>query len=156
MTEMISIRNAIVSGFFATFVVGSILLMKNALNWFPEIHIAQTLSTLFGWPSHLIWGGVAFVLIGSIVLGLAYAWVAPRMPVHSKLIKGLAFGLVVWLMMMLVLMPAAGAGMFGLNRGPIVPAFDLIIAMVYGLILAIMYVSGSGFEDAARTNELRR
>jgi hypothetical protein len=154
--KMTTIKNAIMSGFIATFVVGSILLMKNAMKLFPDIHIAQTLSTIIGQPDHIVWGGVTFVLAGTVLLGLVYAWLAPRVPVRSRLIKGIVFGFIVWLLMMLILMPVAGAGIFGLHRSAVVPAFDLVITLIYGLVLAAMYTPDPGIKELANTDKLAR
>ncbi|MEO7726898.1 MAG: DUF6789 family protein [Burkholderiales bacterium] len=153
--EMLSIRNAVVSGFIATIVAGSILVMKNAMRVFPDVHIPQTLSTLFGWPDHIVVGGVAVFLAGTLVLSLAYAWIAPRIPVRAASIKGLVFGFAVWLAMMLLLMPAAGAGLFAANRSTAVPAFDLVLMLVYGLVLATMYARDTPTANIAQIDRTR-
>ena len=137
---MTSMRSALLGGFIATMVTSFMLIMKNALGKFNEVHIPQTLSSVLGMPDHIVVGGIAFVIIGALLLSVPYAFVAPHMPVRSSLTKGLLFGLGVWLTMMLVLMPAAGAGVFAMNRSSaIVPAFDLALTLIYGLILAFVY-----------------
>ena len=137
--KLSSVKSAILAGFAATFVTSSILLMKNALGAFQEVHIAQTLSNVLGTPDEIMIGGTAFFLIGTVILSVAYAFIRPHIPVRSDLVKGLIFGFGIWLAMMLVLMPLAGAGMFAMNRSAVPVAVDLVLTLLYGLILAAVY-----------------
>jgi hypothetical protein len=49
------------------------------------------------------------------------------------------FGFAIWLAMMLIVMPLAGAGFFAVNRGAIAPAAVLLLTLVYGMTLAAVY-----------------
>src|ERR1051325_2686625 len=131
---MISIRSAFLGGFVSTVVVSCMLIMKNALKAFPDVHIPQTISTVFGTPDHVVMGGIAFFVGGTVVLSLIYAAVERYLPGELALVRGLLFGFLVWLGMMLIMMPLAGAGIFALNRSATVPAVELVIALIYGLL----------------------
>ena len=136
---MVSLRSGIQGGFVATFAASAMLLMNNATGKIPEIHIARTLSNLIGAPGQFMPGWLTFVAIGTLVFGTIFAVVAPRIPLRSNLVKGVLFGLAIWLGMMLVFMPLAGAGVFGMNRGTIVPVATLVLTLVYGTVLATVY-----------------
>ena len=145
---MISFKNALTAGCVATVVVGSALVMKNAMKLLPDVHLAQTLSSVF--DGSLVAGGVAFFVIWAVIFGLAYAWLAPLIPVRSNQMKGIVFGFGVWLVMMLVLMPAAGAGVFALHRSATVAAFHLVLMLVYGSVLAALYSPDTDASQNAR------
>jgi len=136
---MISIRSGIQGGFVATFAASAMMLMNNAIGKIPEIHIARTLSAMLGSPGEFMPGWIAFVVIGTVVFGTIFAVAAPRVPLRSSLVKGILFGFVIWLGMMLVFMPLAGAGLFGMDRSTIVPIATLVLTLVYGVVLGAVY-----------------
>lgn len=136
---MVSIKSGILAGVVATFVASAMLLINNAIGKIPELHIAQTLSGMLGQPDHIMVGGITFFLIGAFLFSIIYAVIQSRIPVQSNLVKGLLFGVVIWLGMMLLYMPLAGAGLFAVNRGAIAAAAALVLTLVYGMILAAFY-----------------
>jgi hypothetical protein len=44
-----------------------------------------------------------------------------------------------WLMMMVAVMPMAGAGMFGLNMGVMAPIATLMLHLIFGAVLGFTY-----------------
>ena len=44
-----------------------------------------------------------------------------------------------WLVMMLVLMPMAGAGLFGLRLGTMAPLMTLVLHLIFGIVLGWTY-----------------
>ena len=136
---MISIRSAVFGGFVATVVVSCMQMMKNALGAFQDVHIPQTVSKILGMPDQILVGGAVFFLIGALVLSIFYAAIEKHLPVRSSIAKGLLYGFTIWLAMMLIMMPVAGAGIFALHRSAVVPAVDLVLTLIYGLLLAVIY-----------------
>ena len=53
--------------------------------------------------------------------------------------RGTIFGVGAWLAMMIVMMPMAGAGLFGLGLGMMTPVATLVLHVVYGLVLGGIY-----------------
>ncbi len=53
---------------------------------------------------------------GSVVFPLGFAFLAPRLP-GPWVVKGLIWGLIIWLMAELVIMPIVGYGLFGRDAG---------------------------------------
>ena len=142
--RMISIKAGFLGGVWATFVISAMMAMNNATHAIPELHLARTLSSILGVPDHAIVGWIAHFVIGTILFGIAFAVLAPRIPFRSNLVKGLAFGLLTWLGMMVIFMPLGGAGFFAATRGPIAPIAALVLNLVYGSVLGVVYGRESG------------
>lgn len=77
-----------------------------------------------------------------MVFGVLFALVAPRIPVQSYLVKGLLFGIASWLLMMVVMMPLAGAGLFGIARGTMLAPAALVLNLVYWVVVSQIYRQG--------------
>lgn len=136
---MTSIKMGFVSGTVATVVAGSMLLVNNALHGFPEVRVARTIAAMLGSPEHVMVGVAVILILGIFVCGALYAVFAPRLPVKTYLAKSLVFGAASWLLMMVLFMPLAGAGLFGLGRSLAVPAATLVLNLAYWLVLGLSY-----------------
>jgi len=136
---MTSIKMGFMSGGVATVVAGSMLLMNNALHSFPEVRVARTLAGILGSPDQVMVGVTAILIAGIFVFGALFAVLAPRLPMRMYLVKSLVFGVASWLLMMVLFMPLAGAGLFGLGRSLAVPAATLVLNLAYWLVLGMSY-----------------
>jgi len=139
---MVSIRSGLVAGFIATFVMSAIVQMKNATGKLPEVHLLKTWSAALGEPTHLAAGWIAHIVVGVIVGGIAFALLSPRLPTRWFAIKGVIFGILMWLVMMVVVMPLAGAGVFAAHQSTLVPEATLVLYLIYGAVLGKFYGSG--------------
>lgn len=54
---------------------------------------------------------------------------------------GLAFALVPWLALNLMMLPLAGAGFFGLKRWKMIPVLSLAMHLAWGLVAATVFVA---------------
>jgi hypothetical protein len=126
-----------VAGLVATLVLSGLLLLKGTMNLVPELSIISLLMSLGSitlvqaWMDHFIVGVVAW----GLAFG-AYDSLASR-PAHW--LKGIIFGVFAWLVMMVLFMPLAKAGVFGWKIGPIAAAVTLIYHLVYGAVLGTTY-----------------
>ena len=139
---MVSIRSGLVAGFVATFVTSALILMKNATGKLPDVHILKTWSALLGEPTHAAVGWLAHIVVGVVVGGIAFALLSQRLPTRSFAIKGVIFGILMWLVMMFVVMPLAGAGVFATHQSGLAPVATLALYVIYGLVLGNFYRSG--------------
>ena len=133
------LKAAFLGGLVATFVVGSMLLMNNAIHRLPRPGIGRSLASILGLHDNPFVGWLVFVVLGIFVFSAVFVWSASRIPVKTYLVKGLLFGAACWLLMMIVFMPLGGQGLFGLDRGYVVPAFCLVLNLAYGVILSLTY-----------------
>lgn len=83
-----------------------------------------------------------------IVWGIAFALTSRMFP-GAFWLKGMLFSVVPWLIMMIVMMPMAGAGFFGLDLGMAAPVMTLMLHLVFGAVLGAVYgVGASGVTPA--------
>jgi Family of unknown function (DUF6789) len=83
-------------------------------------------------------GAMLHYLAGTVVFPLGYVVVGPFLPGWPT-IKGLAYGVVVWLAAMLVIFPLTGAGLFMSNMvGLDAVVASLIAHLIYGAVLGAL------------------
>ena len=125
------------AGFVATLVLSGLLLLKSTMDLVPELNIIRLLVSLGSitvvqaWMDHFIVGVVVWGLLFGVYDSLA------TRPAHW--LKGIIFGVFAWLMMMVLFMPAAGAGLFGNKIGIVAPIVMLGMHLIYGAVLGAAY-----------------
>lgn len=73
-----------------------------------------------------------------IVWGIAFA-LTSRMSPGPFWLRGMLLSIAPWLIMMVVMMPMAGAGFFGLALGMAAPVVTLVLHLVFGAELGAVY-----------------
>ncbi|HZS65424.1 MAG TPA: DUF6789 family protein [Xanthobacteraceae bacterium] len=126
----------LIAGFIATSILSAVMLLLTALG--QEDADIVTLIDRFGsirrlgaWADHFLVGAV---LWGAIFAG--FEAVTPRAPIW---LKGIGFGVLAWLAMMVLFMPAVGAGLFGLTLGIQTPLLMLFLHLIYGAALGVAF-----------------
>jgi Family of unknown function (DUF6789) len=82
-------------------------------------------------------------LSGATILGFIFGRIYGVLPGRSGLAKGLAFGLIGWALLGLVLFPAIGLGLFGTGAGADFGPAILSLAMLltYGAAMGMAYAA---------------
>jgi len=141
MTEG-KLKHGIIAGFVATIVLSILMIAKMMMGVMPDMNPIQDIVTVSdsftGMQLPLPAGWIGHFFIGSVVWGIFYALIEGNLPA-SPLIKGLVFGFIAWMAMMIVFMPLAGQGIFGIRGGMPVPVATLILHLVYGAVLGIVF-----------------
>ena len=70
--------------------------------------------------------------------GVLYALLNPFLP-GQDWFRGATFATGAWLLMMIVMMPMAGTGLFGLHLGTMAPIAALVLHWIYGAVLGGIY-----------------
>jgi hypothetical protein len=135
---MRSVKNGIIAGLVATFVTGAVMLMNNAVHGWPSLGTGRMLAAAMGMPDHVLIGWLTYLVFAVFIWGIAFAYIAPAIPVRSYLVKGLLLAFACWLVITLIIMPLAGVGLFGANR-PLTPAIALVLAIIYWSVLSLVY-----------------
>jgi hypothetical protein len=126
-----------VAGFVATVVLSALMLMKTMMGVMPELNPIKMMSDMLGAPPAVGW--VMHFMIGSVLWGTLFAWLDPNIPGEGHWLKGILFAIGAWLVMMIVMMPMAGAGLFGSHLGMMAPVMTLILHVIYGFVLGTVY-----------------
>ena len=134
---MTNIGRGIGAGLAATAVLSMIMVAKGIMGLMPELDVIGMLSSMMdtapavGWVMHFV--------IGMLAWGVGFVVFHRLLPGRSDVAKGISFGVAAWFMMMLAIMPMAGAGLFGLKMGPIAPMMTLMLHAIYGAVLGLVY-----------------
>jgi len=134
---MSRLLKGITAGFAATVVLSALMVMKQMMGIMPELDVAQMLTSMLALPS-VAFGWLMHFVIGSVAWGVLFAIVAPRLP-GGIIFRGIVFGIAAWLMMMVAVMPMAGAGLFGMQLGIMAPMMTLVLHIVFGAVLGWVY-----------------
>ena len=135
---MTTITRGMLAGFIATVVLSILMMMKAMMGMMPQLDIITMLSVMFGTHSPDI-GWLVHFMIGTIVWGGLFAVLQDRLPGTTATLRGVVFGIAAWFLMMVVVMPMAGAGFFGLHFGIAAPLMTLMLHMVYGATLGASF-----------------
>jgi uncharacterized membrane protein YagU involved in acid resistance len=142
MTTAINVQAGLVAGFIATVVLSIFMIVKSSVGLMPQlnpigdiVHVADrltgvTLALPSGWIGHFVLGTVAW--------GIIYAALQASLP-GTPAVKGLIFGALAWLAMMIIFMPLAGNGLFALSLGPQATVATLVLHLIYGVVLGVAY-----------------
>lgn len=136
------IGNGLLAGSIATVFLSILLVVKSTFGILPRFNLID--DTLFIVDMFLgdevppLVGWILHFLIGVVVWGTAYAFLSPRLP-GRDVVKGLLFGAIAWLVMMVTFMPAAADGFFALVIGPAAMIAALGFHLIYGAVLGASY-----------------
>lgn len=125
-----------IAGLAATVVLSMIMIAKMMMGLMPELNVIQMLSGMLGTSAAVAW--LVHFAVG-IVWGVLFALVYGALPGGNGIVKGIVFGLLGWLAMMLFVMPMAGAGLFGMNLGIMAPVMTAILHVVFGAVMGFAY-----------------
>jgi hypothetical protein len=135
---MNAIAKGILAGLTATAVLSVLMIIKSMMGIMPELDIMQMLSSMMG-ASSSIPGWMAHFAIGALGYGVAFVLLFDKLPGASLIVRGIALGVAGWLLMMVAVMPMAGAGLFGLRLGMPAPVLTLVLHVIFGAALGATY-----------------
>lgn len=136
---MKSFRKAMVAGLVATVVLSLLMVMKGAMGLMPELDLPRMIAGMMGMPDAPAVGWAVHFFIGIVMYGVAMALLDPHLPGESTTWHGVMIAAAGWLVMMVALMPLAGAGLFGLNLGIAAPVMTLGLHLIFGAVLGAYY-----------------
>ncbi len=131
-----------VAGLAGTVVLSLLMLTKG---WLPQLDpvvmldgVARSVFSdlqipvpLAGWLWHFV--------IGTLWWGPLFALMAPILPGQQPWQKGLYFGFGASLLIMLMIMPLAGAGYFGMDLSTLQVLVTVLLHLAYGLVLGMVF-----------------
>ena len=131
--------NGLIAGLAATLVLSLLMIMKGMMGLMPDMDVITMLAKQMGGGA--IMGWVAHFMIGIVGYGIAYALVFGNLPFGNHILRGLMLGIVGWLVMMVMVMPMMGAGLFGLQMpsATMVPVATLMLHVIFGMVLGAVF-----------------
>lgn len=101
--------------------------------------VADAMATATGLPDPPMAGWLWHLVIGTLWWGTLFGIMLPILPGRRIWIKGIAFGAIAGMLIMLLVMPLAGAGYFGMELTILDPIVSLIYHIIYGVTLGGVY-----------------
>ncbi len=133
------ISKGFLAGLAATVVLSVLMVAKGMMGVMPQLDIAKMIAGMMGSPDKPIIGWVVHFMIGIAGYGVAIATLDARLPGNSHVSHGVMIGVIGWLVMMVMLMPMAGAGLFAMNMGLMAPMMTLVLHLIFGAVLGWVY-----------------
>ena len=127
---------AILGGFAGTIVLTMLMYVGAPMMGIPKMDIAAMLgSMLGGWTM----GMVMHFVNGVVLFPLLYAFFLFAKLRGAPVTKGILWGVTLWLLAGLMVMPMMGAGFFGTANGGFMAAMASLMGhVVYGALLGII------------------
>ena len=123
------------------------------MGFMPQLDLPQMLAGMMGSSDQPLIGWIVHFGIGIVIYGVAIAALDSKLQGTSRVGHGIMFGIISWLIMMLVLMPMAGAGLFGINMGIMASVMTLVLHLIFGAVLGRVHghlaASGNGSNSRA-------
>lgn len=129
-----SMGRAVVGGLAGTLVMTAMMYFVAPIMTGMSMDIAAMLGSMLGgnWAA----GMAMHFVLGTLVFPAAYALVPYAWLPGSPAIRGLIWGLLLWLMAQVVVMPMMGGGLFSSQMGGMVAAAGSLVGhLVYGGLL---------------------
>ena len=136
---MNDVMKGMVAGGVATAVLSVVMVLISATGFEPQLELTRLLLIVLAEPAQYALGWVLHIAIGSVVLGGLFAHIEPRLGADTHAKSGVLYGVIAWLVAMLVFLPAAGAGYFGFQLSPFAPIVILGLQVLYGGVLGWTY-----------------
>ncbi|MDT8407920.1 MAG: hypothetical protein RQ715_11800 [Methylococcales bacterium] len=145
-----SIIKAILGGIAGTLMMSLMMRFAAPMMVGQPMDIAAMLGNMMGGVYAL--GMAAHIMLGVLVFPLIYAFLVYRLLPGGPLIKGLSWGLVLWLIAETMVMPMAGAGFFMSEIGGMKAVMAALMGhLVYGGLLGVIAGKADGCCSADRS-----
>ena len=128
-------KNAVIGGLAGTVVMTLMMMFVAPMLTGMPMDIAAMLGSMLGGYTM---GMIAHIMMGVIIFPIGYVIAYDYLP-GSPLIKGLSFGVVLWIAAVVMVMPMAGAGFMMSNIGGMMAVMAALMGhLVYGGLLGAL------------------
>jgi uncharacterized membrane protein YagU involved in acid resistance len=140
-------KNAILGGIAATIVMTLMAMFVAPMMTGMPMDIAAMIAGMMG-AGYAI-GMVIHLMMGIVIFPLLYVFVVYERLPGSPLVRGLIWGVLLWVVAIVVVMPMAGAGFLMANIGGMMAVVASLIAhLFYGGILGAIAGNGQELSEA--------
>ncbi len=141
------LKNAVTGGLAGTIVMTLMAMYLAPMMTGQPMDIAAMIAAMMG----MNWGvGMAVhLMMGIIIFPLIYVYIVYERVPGSPLVRGLIWGVALWIAAVLVVMPMAGAGFLMANIGGMMAVIASLMAhLVYGGLLGAIAGGGTVAQSA--------
>lgn len=145
MNQQFNFKSSILAGILGT-VAMTLLLIVVPSKEMPIMNIPGMLATALHVPLFVGW--LAHLVIGAI-LASGYAFLFATGPAFPGWVKGLLYGLIPWVIAMMLVFPLLGQPAFGGSMSMTIST--LVAHLLYGAVVGLVYRPHTVHEDAVQT-----
>jgi len=128
-----NIGRVILGGFVGTLAITFLMYVAAPMMGLPKMDIATMLGRMLGGWSK---GMIMHFINGTIIFPLIYAYFLFGKLPGSPYLRGMFWGVTLWVLAQIVVMPMMGAGIFGLKMAGIMSAIGSLVGhAAYGVLL---------------------
>ena len=129
-----NVWRAILGGFVGTLAITMMMYWVSPMMGMMKMDIAASLGSMLG--GSWVLGMMMHFVNGTIIFPLIYAYLLLRVLPGGATLKGVEWGLILWLLAQVVVMPMMGGGFFSANMGGMMSAVGSLMGhAVYGALL---------------------
>lgn len=140
--------NAIVGGVVGTAVMTLMMYFVAPMMLGRPMDVAAMLSTVLG--GSWIFGMLMHLMNGIVIFPLLYVYLLFGILPGQPWLKGTIWGLVLWFLLQVVVMPMMGGGLFSANAGGAMAVMAALIAhLAYGAVLGQLAGGAQGARTAS-------
>jgi len=82
--------------------------------------------------------GILMHLFNGIIFGVIFIYFKSYFIFETTLLQALVWSIILWLVMMFILMPIFGKGLFANKISPRIPILTLIAHLIFGVVLGLL------------------
>ena len=131
----------IIAGVVGAIALALLLFLKDTIGLVPEVNLLTPLMKLSGTTS-VMTGWIVFFVINALLVGAVFAALdahLERPGGGEELLRGALFGVGLWVLTMIFIMPMAGAGTFAMRYGMIAPVVMFGAQVIQGMVMGGVY-----------------
>jgi hypothetical protein len=132
------VAKGVEAGIIATIVISALMFIQQASGVAPDFNLIDLIMKAAGAPGMTTLAWILHFTIGVGVWGAGFAAFSPHLP-GPHWLRGLIFGALTWVLMMVVFLPAAGIPIFAQGMGTTIPMVSLALSLVFGIVLGESY-----------------
>lgn len=137
------LQKAVIGGVAGTVVMTLMAMYVAPMMTGMPMDIAAMLAGMMGMGWMM--GMIGHIMMGVVIFPLIYVFIVYNRVPGSPLVRGLIWGVALWVMAVAVVMPMAGAGVLMANMGGMMAVMASLMAhLVYGGLLGQIAGGGSG------------
>ncbi len=131
----------IIAGIVGSIVLALLLYVKDMAGLVPDLSLITAFMKLAGVTSTTT-GWIIFFVINALIIGAVFAALdahLERPEGSEEIVRGALFGVGLWFLTMILLMPMTAAGTFAMNYGAIAPAIMFAAQVIQGMVMGGVY-----------------